>query len=82
MGDFRITINAVGGHGQDRSKKDGETVDFNAGGEGTPDSVAKKCVDELKAKGVDVTSATITHWPGSETEVTDDLLTGARKGNF
>jgi hypothetical protein len=28
MGTFRIEITAVGGHGQDRDKKDGEKVDF------------------------------------------------------
>lgn len=82
MGTFKIEITAVGGHGQDREKKEGEIVDFNAGGENTPDAIAKKCVDDLKAAGVNVEEATIIHWPGSETEVTDDMLTSTRKGNF
>ena len=82
MGTFRVEIQAVGGHGQDRDNKTGENVDFNAGGDQTPDAIAKKFVDDLKAAGVNVESAKIVHWPGTETEVTDDLLTGARVGNF
>jgi len=83
MGTFLITIKAVGGHGQDRSKKDGEVVDFNEGGETTPDAVAKKFTDELKAlSGCSIESATITHWPATDSEVVDDLVTGIRKGNF
>jgi hypothetical protein len=82
MGQFKIEITAVGGHGQDRSKKAGEVVDFKEGGDTTPDAIAKKCIDELKAAGVNVESAKIVHWPGTETEVTDDLQTGVRTGNF
>lgn len=81
MGNFTINIKSVGGHGQDRTKKDGEVVDFNAGGPSTPDAIAKKCVDELKAAGM-TCEATITHWPGQDSEVVDDLVTGMRKGNF
>lgn len=82
MGQFRIVITAVGGHGVDRGKKDGEIVDFNAEGEFSPDAIAKRAVSELKRFGVNVEDATIIHWPGSETEVSDNLLTGVRKGNF
>lgn len=82
MGDFNITIHGVGGHGQDRTKKDGEVVDFKEGGETTPDAIAKICTDALVAAGVSVKSATITHWPGQESEVVDDLVSGVRKGNF
>lgn len=85
MGNFTITVKAVGGHGQDRLKKDGEVVDFTEGrGEASnsPDAIAKRFVEELKAKGTSVESATITHWPGQPSEVTDDLLTGIRHGNF
>lgn len=82
MGNFTITIKAVGGHGQDRSKKSGEVVDFSAESKNSPDAIAKRCVDELKAKGTHVESATITHWPGQESEVTDDLVTGIRTGKF
>lgn len=82
MGNFKIEIEAVGGHGVDRSKKDGETVDFYADGEFSPDAIAKRVISELKRFGNDVQAARIIHWPGQESEVTDDLLTGVRKGNF
>lgn len=82
MGNFRIVINAVGGHGVDRSKKDGEVVDFNADGEFSPDAIAKRMVNELKRFGSSIQDATITHWPETPTEVQDDLVTGVRKGSF
>lgn len=94
MGNFRIVIDAVGGHGQDREKKDGEVVDF---GNDTPEAIAKKAVEELKAKGTNVLSAKVYHWPsdtvyqgdpvaplngeGKEC-ITDALVSGVRKGNF
>lgn len=82
MGTFKIQITAVGGHGQDRSKKDGEVVNFYQGGSTTPDAVAKLFVEMLKAHGSSVSEAKIIHWPEESSEVTDDLLTGVRKGNF
>ena len=82
MGTFKIEITAVGGHGQDRGKKEGEVVNFNEGGEFTPDAIALKLVNELQDKGNSIESATITHWPGESSEVVDDLVTGIRKGNF
>jgi hypothetical protein len=84
MGNFRITINAVGGHGQDRNKKDGEIVDFDADrADGlSPEAIVKKAVEELQQHGNSVTEATVHHWPGSGNDVVDNLLTGKRKGNF
>lgn len=82
MGTFKIEIVAVGGHGQDREKKDGEVVNFEAGGEGTPDEIASDFVKVLQAAGCDVQSARIVHWPGEQSEVSDNLLTGIRTGNF
>lgn len=96
MGDFRIIIDAVGGHGQDRSKKDGEVVDFTIESAGypsnpnTPEAMAQKFVEELKAKGVNVQKAKVVHWPADNypeqreagKEVVDDLLTGVRTNNF
>lgn len=68
MGDFRIIIDAVGGHGQDRGKKDGEIVDFkqasdNYRDENTPEAIALRCVEELKTKGCSVQGARVIHWP-------------------
>ena len=86
MGTFKITVVAVGGHGVDRSKKDGEVVNFQEEGPNTPDALAKEFIEKLKACGCSFgnpdSEATITHWPGEEGEVKDDLLTGVRKGNF
>lgn len=90
MGDFRIIINAVGGHGQDRSKKDGEVVDFNTDGPGSPEAIAKEFVEKLQASGCSVQSAIVEHWPVDNypesreagKEIIDDLLTGVRKGSF
>jgi hypothetical protein len=68
MGNFRIVIDAVGGHGQDRDKKDGEVVDFTKPGstdyhnENTPEAIAQRAVVELKASGTNVLSAKVYHW--------------------
>ena len=82
MGTFKIQITAEGGHGQDRDVKDGEIVNFYKGGNSQPDALAKTFVEMLKSHGSSVSHATIIHWPEQEGEVTDDLLTGVRKGNF
>lgn len=90
MGDFRIIIDAVGGHGQDRGKKDGEIVNFNAHGESAPEAIAERFVKEMKDNGVNVTGAKVVHWPADNypdsreagAEIVDDLLTGVRKGSF
>lgn len=82
MGTFKIEITAVGGHGQDRRKKDGEVVNFYDEGSISPDALAKTFVEMLKAHGTNVQEAKIVHWPETPTEVSDDLLTGIRKGNF
>lgn len=90
MGDFKIVIHAVGSHGVDREKKDGQVVDFHKEGPNTPDALAKEFVELLKSKGISFGqdgSATITHWPKEyynreKDGPVDDLLTGTRKGNF
>jgi hypothetical protein len=89
MGDFRIVINAVGGHGQDRDKKNGEVVDF---GTNTPEAIAKELVGKLKASGCSVDNAYVVHWPldnyegqlknGRTAQIVDDLVTGKRTGGF
>lgn len=89
MGDFRIIVNAIGGHGQDRDKKNGEIVDF---GENTPEAIAKEFIEKLKASGVNVEDASVVHWPvdnyggqlknGRTNQIVDDLVTGKRTGSF
>lgn len=86
MGTFKIELVGVGGHGVDRAKEDGETVNFHAEGDTTPDSIAKTIITHLiellKRNGHSVVSASLVHWPGEPGEVTDDLITGIRKGSF
>lgn len=92
MGDFRIVINAIGGHGQDREKKHGETVDFSKESPNSPEALAKQFVETLQANGVNVESAEVIHWPidnyGGQlkndrtNQITDNLLTGKRIGSF
>lgn len=82
MGDFRVTIKAVGGHGQDRSTGNGEVVDFEADNVNSPEAILKRAVAELQATGNSVTEATVHHWPGTSSEVVDNLLTGRRIGQF
>lgn len=81
MGNFRIELNAVGGHGCQREVKAGEIV-TGCGHAQCPDCVAREFVKQMKATGSAVDSATLTHWPGSTSEVKDDLLTGIRHGSF
>lgn len=81
MGQYRIEITAVGGHGCQRELKDGQTV-YGCGHRGCPDCSARALVDELRRNGNTVESAKLTHWPGTTTEVQDDLLTKVRKGSF
>ena len=89
MGDFRITIEAVGGHGCGREAKDGEVV-TRCGQPHCPDCKAAAFVADLKV-GNSVAKAIIEHWPvpgaagTTRTEGAgpiDDLLTGTRQGKF
>lgn len=89
MGDFRITIEGVGGHGCGREAKDGEEV-IRCGRSSCPDCTAIEFVDELKAAN-NIVSAKMEHWPVPGAAGTtrtenpgpiDDLLTGTRRGTF
>mgnify|MGYP001560218529 CR=1 FL=1 len=85
MGAFRIVIDGVGAHGDDRSAKEGEPIKipYTDSGFQSPDTIAKKCVEALKASGVFDLKATLTHWPGQSSEVVDDLVELKRvKGQF
>lgn len=87
MGDFRIVVEAVGGHGCQREKGNGETV-IGCERQGCPDCMARELVRRLKRSGTTVKVARIDHWPADmpgytpEGQVTDDLLTGLRTGAF
>jgi len=82
MGQFRIEITAVGGHGADRERKDGDELDFASLPENHVDRVAYEAVEALKARGAHVESAKLVHWPGQSSEVVDDVLAGVRHGSF
>lgn len=75
MGNFKIEIEAVGGHGYDRNAKQGEMIAFD-GHPDEPDIAAKRFVDEFSKRN-SVLTATLTHWPDS-TPIVDDLLAGKR----
>lgn len=88
MGDYRIVVNAVGGHGCDRLAKDGEVRKFACGSPSCPDCRAADFVNKLRADGGMVASAELIHWPkdspsgASMPEIRDNLLTGKRSGSF
>ena len=83
MGNFRIEIEAVGGHGCQREIKDGGEV-YGCKAMGCPDCEARRFLKQfLAATGITApVKATFTHWPGQPSEVVDDLHTGIRKGSF
>jgi len=90
MGDYRIVVEAVGGHGCGREANDGEVVK-RCGEPHCPDCIAIQFIARLKNTGNSVAVATIEHWPvpgvaGSTRIETpgpvDDLLTGVRRGRF
>jgi hypothetical protein len=87
MGDFRVVVEAVGGHGCQREKGTGETV-VGCDRPGCPDCMAREFVRRLKRSGATVKRAEIQHWPADlpgytvEGQVHDDLLSGVRTGDF
>jgi len=89
MGDYRITIEAVGNHGCGREAKDGEVVK-RCGMPYCVDCQAEAFVAQLK-RGENVKVAKLEHWPvpgaagTTRTEnpgPVDDLITGTRSGSF
>lgn len=81
MGNFRVEVEAVGGHGCQRELKDGAEV-TKCSNPSCPDCMAREFVAALKATGNSLVSAKLIHWPGQKSEVRDDLLTGIRSGSF
>lgn len=81
MGQFVVKVDAVGNHGCERTKKDGEAV-IGCESSHCTDCITREYVRRLKRSGATVSTATITHWPGQQGEVKDDLLSGIRSGSF
>lgn len=73
MGDFRIVVNAVGGHGCQRDLKDGERV-FGCGSMNCPDCLTAEFIAKLQRASTHVKDATLTHWPGQPSEVRDEFI--------
>ena len=81
MGNFKIEIEAVGGHGVQRDVLQGGVIDYDKSHPNEPDVLAKRFVDEF-SKSNNVLSAKLTHWPDT-TPIIDDLKTGVREhGDF
>lgn len=95
MGNFRIEIEAMGGHGEPfdrRSIGDGGKLDFESLPGDNVDRVAHEAVEALKARGCTISSAKLIHWPKTDLayrepeaqsgEVVDDVLNKVRHGAF
>lgn len=84
MGQFKIEIIAVGGHGCDRAAKPGDLLKRHSAPENhDPDCLAMELVEKLQQAGYDVKEAKLVHWPGTEDRVIDDLKARTRSdGNF
>ncbi len=82
MGNFKIEIEAVGGHGFSRETKEGERIPYESAHENDPDRLAREFVQSLATKGCNVVFAELTHWPES-TPIVDNLATATRgPGDF
>lgn len=82
MGDFRVEVDATGGHGCQRTVKNGLTLQNYCGNPSCPDCIAREFLRSLKRAGTHIRGAVLRHWPDTATEVKDDLTNGLRTGNF
>lgn len=82
MGDYRLRVFAVGGHGCDREALEGESIAYKPDCT-CPDCLFKQFVEKLKTSGNSVSLAQETHWPGTDQEIVDDVLNSRRlRGQF
>lgn len=79
MGQFRIEIVAVGGHGCERKARVGDRV-YGCRRMDCPDCMFAEFVERLRRNGAGsiLDSATFTHWPGQPNEVVDTLCLNDR----
>lgn len=83
MGQFKISIDAIGAHGCERKARGGDKLFNRCGKFGCADCMAYDFVQMLRVKGFTVEAASLTHFPGARQEVVDDLLVNERKtGSF
>jgi hypothetical protein len=82
MGNYRIIVDAVGGHGCERNVLDGQST-IGCQQRNCPDCTTREYVRRMKSiGGNNVNSALLVHWPETDSQVIDDLLTGERIGDF
>lgn len=91
VGAFKIQVDAIGNHGCQRERVDGDTV-YGCGSMNCPDCLTSEYIAKMRRAGVLMTSAVITHWPGQPTQVTDEyqladlpvlpLAKRSRRGKF
>ena len=81
MGVFLVEVQAVGAHGCERHLKDSEVV-IGCERHNCVDCITREYIRRLKRANSSIDIALLTHWPGTEQEVNDNLLTGVRMGNF
>lgn len=82
MGQFRIVIDASGGHGCDRKAKAGEQTYNRCARFDCPDCMAYELVQRFRQRGLmngPTASARLIHWPGEEKETVDNLMTNRRE---
>ena len=83
MGQFRLEIVGTGGHGCERKALPGERLYTRCGKFGCPDCMSYDFVQQMKQKGFTLGEATFQHFPGTPSEVVDDLLKNERRsGQF
>ncbi len=81
MGNFTIEIKAVGAHGCDRTKGDGEEV-YGCVKSNCVDCLTTAFAQQLAHAGATLHSATLTHDPGTTNVVVDTIhLAGAHNVN-
>lgn len=72
MGLFRLELEATGGHGCQRNKKDGEMI-TNCRRTDCPDCVIEEFVVKMSSM-FGGTKAKLIHWPGDPSEVVDEYV--------
>jgi predicted PP-loop superfamily ATPase len=84
-------VQAVGDHGCQRDVKNGGFITAKCDNPRCVDCITREYIDKLKAASAyfsttgdnfTVGYASLTHWPGQNGSVRDNLLTGQRSGSF
>jgi len=83
MGQFQVTITAIGPDGCDRRSQPGEKLHNRCGKFGCPDCMSYDFVQQMRQKGFTIATAQISHNHGrKDHEVIDDLLRNERKSGL